>query len=53
LTLLKNGVILAGPIFDHSKVAMIAEMARLGVPAGNPFFGEAGEGLRRGCGGGL
>src|SRR3981081_2353073 len=37
-----NGVILAGPIFDHSKVAMIDEMARLGVPAGNPFFGEAG-----------
>src|SRR5712671_8038053 len=42
-----DGVILAGPIFDHSKVAMIAEMARLGVPAGNPFFGEAGEGAAR------
>jgi hypothetical protein len=37
-----DGVILAGPIFDHSKVAMIDEMARLGVPPGNPFFGEAG-----------
>ena len=35
-----DGVILAGPIYDHSKVAMIDEMARLGVPPGNPFFGE-------------
>lgn len=34
-----EGVTLAGPIFDHSKVAMIDEMARLGVPPGNPFFG--------------
>ncbi|HEY0303087.1 MAG TPA: hypothetical protein VGC36_17200, partial [Rhizomicrobium sp.] len=38
-----DGVALAGPIFDHSKVAMIDEMARLGVPPGNPFFG--GEGM--------
>src|SRR5262249_56279524 len=37
-----EGVILAGPIFDHSKIAMIDEMARLGVPPGNPFFGEGG-----------
>src|SRR5262249_25647476 len=37
-----DGVILAGPIFDHSKIAMIDEMARLGVPPGNPFFGEGG-----------
>jgi len=42
-----DGVILAGPIFDHSKVAIIDEMARLGVPAGNPFFGETGEGAAR------
>jgi hypothetical protein len=35
-----DGVILAGPIFDHSKIAMIDEMARLGVPPGNPFFGD-------------
>lgn len=33
-----DGVALAGPIFDHSKIAMIDEMARLGVPPGNPFF---------------
>jgi hypothetical protein len=35
-------VTLAGPIFDHSKVAIIDEMVRLGLPPGNPFFGEAG-----------
>jgi hypothetical protein len=35
-------IALAGPIFDHSKVALIDEMTRLGVPPGNPFFGEAG-----------
>src|SRR5262249_39748436 len=34
------GVILAGPIFDHSKIAIVDEMARLGVPPGNPFIGE-------------
>jgi hypothetical protein len=33
------GVILAGPVFDHSKIAMVDEMARLGVPPGNPFIG--------------
>lgn len=37
---------LAGPIFDHSKVAMIDEMVRLGLPPGNPFFGEAGHEAR-------
>ena len=42
-----DGVILAGPIFDHSKVAIIDEMARLGVPPGNPFLGEGGEGAAR------
>ena len=41
-----GGVILAGPIFDHAKVAMIDEMARLGVPPGNPFL-AAGEGESR------
>ena len=38
-----DGVALAAPIFDHAKVAMIDEMVRLGVPPGNPFFGEMGE----------
>jgi hypothetical protein len=37
-----DAVALAGPIFDHSKVAIIDEMTRLGLPLGNPFFGEAG-----------
>jgi hypothetical protein len=37
-----EGVTLASPIFDHSKIAMIDEMMRTGVPARNPFFGEAG-----------
>ncbi len=37
-----DAVTLAGPIFDHSKIAMIDEMTRLGLPPGNPFFGEAG-----------
>ncbi len=37
-----EGVSLAAPVFDHSKVAMIDEMARSGVPPSNPFFGGAG-----------
>jgi hypothetical protein len=37
-----DGVTLAAPIFDHSKIALIDEMARLGVPPGNPFFGGEG-----------
>src|SRR5271169_1991388 len=36
-----DAVALAGPIFDHSKVAIIDEMTRLGLPPGNPFFGGA------------
>ncbi len=37
-----GAVVLAAPIFDHAKVAMIDEMIRLGLPPGNPFFGEEG-----------
>ncbi len=37
-----GGMALAESMFDHSKVALIADMARLGLPPGNPFFGEAG-----------
>lgn len=37
-----DGVILAGPIFDHSKVALINEMMRSGVPPANPIFAEDG-----------
>jgi len=37
-----SGVALSGPIFDHSKIAIVDDIARLGVPAGNPFFEENG-----------
>ena len=37
-----DGVALASPIFDHSKIGMIDEMARAGVPPVNPFFGGTG-----------
>ena len=37
-----DGVTLAASIFDHSKVAMIEEMVRAGVPPQNPFIGETG-----------
>lgn len=37
-----EGVTLAASIFDHSKIAMIDEMARSGVPALNPFISESG-----------
>ncbi len=40
-----DGVALAGPMFDHAKLAMIDDMARLGLPPGNPFFGESGDRL--------
>ena len=38
-----DGIAFAPPIFDHSKVALIDEMTRLGLPPGNPFFGAVGE----------
>jgi hypothetical protein len=41
-----GAVVLSGPIFDHVKVAMIDEMVRLGLPPGNPFFGEEGQPTR-------
>ncbi|HYA06792.1 MAG TPA: hypothetical protein VEF90_12960, partial [Xanthobacteraceae bacterium] len=37
-----GAVRLADPIFDHSKVAIIDAMTRLGVPPVNPVFGEFG-----------
>jgi hypothetical protein len=37
-----DGVALAAPIFDHSKAALVDEMARAGVPPANPFVGEVG-----------
>ena len=37
-----GGMVLSESMFDHSKVALIADMARHGLPPGNPFFGGAG-----------
>jgi hypothetical protein len=34
-----EGMTLASPIFDHSKIALVDEIIRSGVPARNPFFG--------------
>jgi hypothetical protein len=39
-----DGIQFAGPIFDHSKVALIAEIARSGVAPANPVFAEGGAG---------
>src|SRR5258706_4533570 len=38
-----DSVQLADPIFDHSKVAIIDAMTRLGLPPAKPFFGWKGE----------
>ncbi len=35
-------VVLSDEIFDHAKVAIVDEIARLGVPPGNPFFAHDG-----------
>ena len=40
-----DGIALAGPMFDHAKAAIIDDMARQGLPPGNPFFGAAGDRL--------
>jgi hypothetical protein len=37
-----DAVLLADPIFDHAKVALIEDMTRLGLPPGNPFFADGG-----------
>ena len=37
-----GGLVLAESMFDHSKVAGIDDIIRLGLPPGNPFFGESG-----------
>ena len=39
-----SGIVLSAPIFDHSKVALIDQMIREGVPPANPVYGgEGGE----------
>jgi hypothetical protein len=37
-----GGVIIGTTAFDHSKIAIVDEITRLGLPAGNPFFGAQG-----------
>ncbi len=37
-----DAVFLSDQIFDHAKVSMVDEMARLGVPPRNPFFADDG-----------
>ena len=37
-----GGVRLAEPMFDHSKIAIIDDIVRLGLPPGNPFFAALG-----------
>lgn len=38
-----DGVLLSAPIFDHSKIALIDQMIREGVPPANPVFGDENE----------
>ena len=40
---LGESVVVASPIYDHAKVAIIDAITRLGLPPANPFFGEFGE----------
>jgi hypothetical protein len=37
-----GGVVLSEAMFDHSKVAIIDDIVRLGLPPGNPFFAASG-----------
>ena len=39
---LGDGVIVASAIFDHSKIALIDQIVREGVPPANPVYGGAG-----------
>jgi len=36
-----GGLVLADPMFDHSKIAIVDDILRLGLPPGNPFYGGA------------
>jgi hypothetical protein len=37
-----GAVFLADPIFDHAKVAIVDDIVRFGLPAGNPFLADPG-----------
>jgi hypothetical protein len=41
--LTEHGVLLAGPMFDHSKIAIIDAITRQGLPVVNPILGQTGE----------
>jgi hypothetical protein len=43
---LHGGIVLAEPMFDHTKIAIIDDIVRLGLPPGNPFFGGSDIGPR-------
>ncbi len=38
----KDGILLSDQIFDHAKIAIIDDMARQGLPPGNPFMAHDG-----------
>jgi len=43
--LVGDAVVLADPIFDHAKVSLVDDIARLGLPPGNPYLaGDGGSG---------
>jgi hypothetical protein len=39
--ILPDGVALADPLYDHTKIALVDEIVRTGVPPANPFIGTA------------
>ena len=39
-----EGVLLAPPMFDHVKIAVVDAILRTGAPATNPFYGPGGDG---------
>jgi hypothetical protein len=39
-----DGVLLAPPMFDHVKIAIVDAILRTGLPVANPFFGPDGNG---------
>lgn len=41
---LGDAVFLSNQIFDHAKIAIVDDIARLGVPPGNPFIANDGSG---------
>jgi hypothetical protein len=40
-----DGLLLAPPLFDHVKIAIVDAILRSGLPVPNPFYGPGGRGL--------